>query len=95
MDEDNKTPLAYKFRLRMPDLLLAALGNGTLEGEDWDPYVLGFTVFGGDPLLQQAPLLVADVIGYELGGSGVTDSDLDAIVQGMESRWYDDEFNKD
>lgn len=93
MNEDNNIPLAYKLRLRMGELLDMALEDGTLE--DSDPDTLGFVVFGGDPLLQRAPLLVADIIGYELGGSGVTDSDLDAIISGMNSRRYHDEFNRD
>lgn len=95
MNDDNKTPLAYQFRLRMRELLDMALENGTLEGEDWDPDTLGFSVFGGDPLLQQNPALVADIVGYELGGSGVTNDDLSAVLRGMYSRKYSDEFNKD
>ena len=95
MNDDNKTPLAYQFRLRMKDLMEKAMIDGTINSDDWDPGVLGFTVFGGDPLLQQNPALVADIAGYELGGSGVTNDDLSAITRGMESRWYNDEFNKD
>ena len=95
MNEDYETPRAYKFRLRMQELMGKALADGILEDESWEPDTLGFVVFGGDPLLQQAPRLVADIVGYELGGSGVTDSDLYTIIRGMESRWYNDEFNKD
>lgn len=95
MNEDDKTPLAYQFRLRMHELLDMALECGTLEGEEWDPDTIGSSVFGGDPLLQQSPLLVADIVGYVFGGSGVTDSDLSTIIRGMESRMYADEFNKD
>ena len=95
MNDDNKTPLAYQFRLRMQELLDMALEDGTLEGEEWDPDTLGFSVFGGDSLLQQNPALVADIVGYVSGGSGVTDSDLSTIIRGMESRMYADEFNKD
>ena len=95
MYDDNNTPLAYQFRLRMHELMGMALEDGTLEGEDWDPDTLGFSVFGGDPLLQQNPALVADIVGYELGGSGATVADLAGIVQGMKTRMYDDEFNRD
>ena len=95
MNDANKTPLAYQFRLRMTELLDMAMEDGTLEGEDWDPDTLGFSVFGGDPLLQQNPALVADIVGYVFGGSGVTDSDLSTIIRGMESRMYADELNKD
>lgn len=95
MNNDNKTPLADQFRLRMQELLDTALEDGTLEGEDWDPDTLGFSVFGGDPMLQQNPSMVSDIVGYELGGSGVTEADLVTVIRGMESRMYADEFNKD
>lgn len=92
---DDKTPLAYQFRLRMHELLEKALADGTLVEGDRDSDTLGFTVFGGDPMLQQNPALVADIVGYQLGGEGITENDLDAIVQGMKSRKYNDEFNQD
>ena len=95
MNDDNKTPLAYQFRERMQELMFVALLDGTLDGEDWDPDTLGFSVFGGDPLLQQNPALVADIVGYELGGSGATNDDLSAVLCGMYSRKYNDEFNRD
>lgn len=95
MNDDNKTPRAYMFRMRMHELLRKAMDDGTVNGEDWDPDTLGFSVFGGDPLLRQNPSLVADIIGYELGEAGVTDSDLDVIISGMNSRRYNDEFNRD
>mgnify|MGYP001758448907 CR=1 FL=1 len=97
MNDDNKTPLAYQFRMRMRDLLLKGITEGTTDGDadhlDFD--VLGYTVYGGDQLLQQNPSLVADLIGYELGGLGVTEDDLVTIVQAMMSRRYNDEFNRD
>ena len=95
MNDDNKTPLAYQFRLRMHELMGMAMEDGTLEGEYWDPDTLGFSVFGGDPLLQQNPSLVADIIGYELGGSGATEEDTIEVMRGMEARMYADEFNRD
>lgn len=98
MNEDDKTPLAYQFRLRMKELLDMAMDNGIIERDRYDLDTLdsmGFTVFGGDPLLQQNPSLVADLVGYELGGSGVMEFDLDTIVQGMTARRYNDEFNRD
>lgn len=94
----NKTPLAYQFRMRMHELLEKAMADGIIERDRYDLDTLdsmGFDVFGGDPLLQQNPVLVADLIGYELGGSGVTNGDLDAIVRGMKARRYNDEFNRD
>ena len=94
MSEDDKTPRAYKFRLRMHYLIQAALEDGTIARDRWYPDDLGFRVFGGDPLLQQNPALVADIIGYEFGEEGVTNDDLDAIVQGMVTRAYADEFNQ-
>lgn len=93
--DDDKTPMAYKIRLRMGELLHKAMDDGTIDEEDWDLYVLGFTVLGGDPLLQQAPLLAAYIICYELGGLGVTEGDLVTIIQGMKTRRYHDEFNRD
>lgn len=95
MNDDNKTPLAYQFRLRMHELMGMALEDGTLEGEDWDPDTLGFSVFGGDPLLQQNPSLVADIVGCWLGGSGFTEADTIEVMRGMESRMYADEFNRE
>lgn len=95
MSEDNKTPLAYQFRLRMHELLQRALENGIIQGEGWNPYELGYTVFGEDPLLQESPRLVADIVGYQLGGNGTTEGDLAAIVRGMESRMYNDIFHLD
>ena len=95
MNDDNKTPLAYQFRERMRELVDAALEDGTVDEEYWDPDVLGFSVFGGDPLLQQNPSLVADIAGYQFGMSGVTNDELSPIIRGMESRKYNDEFNKD
>lgn len=98
MNEDDKTPLAYQFRLRMKELLDMAMDNGIIERDRYDLDTLdsiGFTVFGGDPMLQQNPSLVADLVGYELGGSGVMEFDLVTIVQGMKARRYYDEFNKD
>ena len=97
MNEDNKTPLAYQFRLRMHELLCKAMDDGIIERDRYDLDTLdslGFTVFGGDPLLQQNPSLVADLVGYELGGSGVTEGDLATVVQGMKARRYYDEFNR-
>lgn len=95
MSDEGNIPIAYQFRLRMHELMNKALKDGTLKGEGRDPDVLGYTVFGGDPLLQQNPALVADLVGYELGGSGVTEDDLTALIRGMEARRYADEFNKD
>ena len=94
MNDDNKAPLAYQFRLRMQDLMFGALLDGIVGGENWNPYELGYTAFGGDPLLQQNPALVEDLIGYELGGSGFTEDDLVAITRGMKARRYNDEFNR-
>ena len=94
MNDDNKTPLAYQFRERMRELMFGEILDRVLIGEDWDPVTLGFSVFGGDPLLQQNPSLVADIFVYELGGSGVTDSDLSTIVQEMEARKYADYVNQ-
>lgn len=95
MNDDNKTPLAYQFRMRMNELLDMLPEDGAITGGDWDPDAIGFSVFGGDPLLQRSPSLVADIIGYELGGEGITEDDLDAIISGMRSRSYADEFNRD
>lgn len=99
MSEDNNDiPVAYQFRLRMKELLDMAMDNGIIESDRYDLDTLdslGFTVFGGDPLLQQNPSLVADLVGYELGGSGVMEFDLVTIIQGMKARRYYDEFNQD
>ena len=98
MDGYDEAPLAYQFRVRMHELLCKAMDDGIIEMDQRDLDTLdsiGFTVFGGDPLLQQNPSLVADLVGYELGGSGVTEDDLDTIVQGMKARRYYDEFNRD
>ena len=99
MSEDNNDiPIAYQFRLRMHELLCKAMDDGIIERDQRDLDTLdsiGFTVFGGDPLLQQNPSLVADLVGYELGGLGVTENDLVTVVQGMRARRYYDEFNRD
>ena len=98
MNEYDEAPLAYQFRLRMHELLCKAMDDGIIERDrcDLDTLdVLGFTVFGGDPLLQQNPPLVADLVGYELGGSGATEADLVTVVRGMKARRYNDEFNRD
>lgn len=96
MNEDNNDiPVAYKFRLRMHELMKKAMDEGAVKSEDWDPDVLGYTVFGGDQMLQQNTALVADIVGYELGGVGVTEGDVFAIMYAMDSRRYDYEFNKD
>ena len=98
MNEYDEAPLAYQFRLRMHELLCKAMDDGIIEKDRCDLDTLdsiGFTVFGGDPLLQQNPALVADLVGYELGGSGVTEGDLATVVQGMKARRYYDEFNRD
>ena len=94
MNDDNKTPLAYQFRLRMKDLTEKAMIDGTVDGDSWNPDVLGYTVYGGDSLLQQNPALVADIVGYELEGLGATEADLTAIIYGMKARRYNDEFNR-
>lgn len=94
MDEEDQTPRAYKFRLRMQELIDMALEDGAISRYRWDPDVLGFTVFGGDPLLRQNPELVADIIGYEFGGEGVTKDDIGTIVQEMEVRKYADYVNQ-
>lgn len=94
MSDEDKTPLAYQFLLRMLELLEKALADGSFNAEGWNPYELGFTVFGVDPMLQQNPSLVAEIVGHELGGSGVTEGDLEAIMRGMGSRRYIDEFYK-
>lgn len=94
MDEEDQTPLAYKFRIRMHYLIQAALEDGTIARDRWDPDVLGFEVFGGDPMLQQNPSRVADIIGYEFGGEGVTKDDMGTIVQEMEARKYADYVNQ-
>lgn len=85
MSDDN-TPLAYKFQVRMQELLDMAKDDGIISSESWDPDVLGFVVYGGDPMLQQLPSLVADIVGYQRGGAGVTNSDLGAIIRGMKDR---------
>lgn len=95
MNDDNKTPLAYQFRLRMHELLAEALVDGTINGKDWDFDNLGYTVFGGDSLLQLHPPLVADIMGYELGDVGITKDDLTALIRGMDARLYKDVFNRD
>ena len=94
MNDDNKTPLAYQFRLRILELLKRALDDGIVQGEDWNPDELGYKVFGGDPLLQENPRRVADIVGYHLGRVGATEDDLTALIRGMESRRYTDEFNR-
>lgn len=95
MNDDNKTPLAYQFRVRMQELVDMALGDGTIEAGDWDPVTLGYAVFGGDSLLQQNPALVADIVGYRFGGVGITNDDLFAVLRGMEDRMANDEFNRE
>lgn len=92
MDENNNIPIAYMFRVRMQELLEKALADGIISSESWDPDVLGFVVFGGDTLLQQFPSLVTDIVGYELGGAGVRESDLGSIGRGMADRKSAEEF---
>lgn len=86
MNEKFNTPRAYMFRMRMHELLNQAVDAGAVDGEDWDPEVLGFTVFGADPILQQNPSLVTDIVGYQLEGLGVADEYLCAIARGMKDR---------
>lgn len=95
MNEDSNIPIAYMFRVRMHELLEKALADGIVSSDSWDPDALGFVVFGGDTLLQQFPSLVTDIVGYQLGGSGVTDSDLGAIYRGMRDRKSAEEFTWD
>lgn len=95
MSDEDKTPLAYQFRVRMYELLVEVMRVGLIKAEDWDMEVLGYAVFGGDSLLQQNPALVADIWGYRFGGRGITNADLSALMRGMESRKYNDEFNRD
>ena len=92
MSDEGNIPIAYMFRVRMQELLDRARDDGIISSESWDPDVLGFVVYGGDRLLQQFPTLVTDIVGYQLGGAGVTDSDLGAIARGMRDRKSAEEF---
>ena len=94
MHED-KNSLAFRFQMRMLELIEASLADGTLDEDGWDPDALGFAVFGGDPLLGENPELVADIVGDQLRGSGITEGDLTAIMRGMEDRAASDEAIRD